>query len=143
MTRDSHLTAIKRNLRHWILKLWKELRKSSLLDVKQYKENRTMLRGWQIMLQFFSLFDINKTQGRVVVGLTGFLNIELYNDNLKHFNQAWKEMLLSLDKGVDGEMLPNLYDGQVKISSIVKHGLSLYHSDIFLKKELQIDSHGG
>ena len=81
-----------------------------------------MLTGWQILLQFFSLFDINKTPGRAV-GLTDLLNIELYNDNLKQFNHAWEEMLLTLDRGVDEEMLPNLYEGQVKRSSIVKHGL--------------------
>ena len=63
-----------------------------------------MLTGCQITLQFFSLFDINETQGRAV-GLTALLNIELYNDNLKQFNQAWKEMLLSLDRRVDEEML--------------------------------------
>ena len=121
ITRDSQLTAIKRNLRRWILKLWKELRKSSLLDDKQYKENRTMRPGWQIMLQFFSLFDINKTQGRAV-GLTDLLNIELYNDNLKQFNQAWEEMLLSLDKGVDGEMFEHLCKGQIRTSSIMENG---------------------
>ena len=82
-----------------------------------------MLTGWQIMLQFFSLFDINKTQGREV-GLTDLLNIELYNDNLKQFNQAWEEMLLSLDRGVDEEMLPNVYEGQIRRSSIMENGLS-------------------
>ena len=69
-----------------------------------------------------SLFDINKTQGWAV-GSTDLLNIALCNDNLKQLNEA------------DEEMLPNLHDGHVERSSIVKHDLSLYHTDIFLKKE--------
>ena len=44
------------------------------------------------------------------MGLTDLLNIELYNDSLKQFNQAWEAMLSSLDKGIDEEMLENSYE---------------------------------
>ena len=88
------------------------------------------------MFQFFSPFGINETQVRAM-GLTDLLNIELYNDNLKQFNQAWEELLLSLDKGVDGEMLEYLCKGQIRRSSVMENGLSLYHSDILLKRELK------
>ena len=37
--------------------------------------------------------------------MTDLLNIELHDDNLKQFNQAWQEMLLSLDKSMAGELL--------------------------------------
>ena len=32
------------------------------------------------------------------MSLADLVNIEMYVDNLKQFNQVWKEMLLSLDQ---------------------------------------------
>ena len=40
-----------------------------------------------------SLFDINNTQGRIM-GLNDLLNIEVYNDSLKMFSQAWEEIAI-------------------------------------------------
>ena len=48
------------------------------------------------------------------MGLTNLLNIEMYNDKLKQFNQDWEEMLLSLNKGVDEEMIDNVYGRQLE-----------------------------
>ena len=31
------------------------------------------------------------------MGLTDLVNIDFHNDKLKQFNQAWEEMLLSLE----------------------------------------------
>ena len=70
-------------------------------------------------------------QGRAI-GLTDLLNIELYNDSFKEFTQAWEEMwLLSLDKGIDEEMLENLYE-RLRLR---KTGSSLPHTNIIVKKE--------
>ena len=74
-------------------------------------------------------------QGRAI-GLTDLLNIELYNDSFKEFTQAWEEMwLLSLDKGIDEEMLENLYEKQLRKSSLMKNGSSLSHSDIRARRD--------
>ena len=37
------------------------------------------------------------------MSMADMLNIKLYNDNVKQFNQAWDTKLLSLDKRVDEE----------------------------------------
>ena len=45
--------------------------------------------------QIFSFFNINENQGRTM-GLNDLLDIDLYNDILKMFNQTWDEAMLSL-----------------------------------------------
>ena len=49
-----------------------------------------MLTGKQIIHQIFSFFNINKSLGHPM-NLTDLLNVELHDDNLMVFNQAWKE----------------------------------------------------
>ena len=56
----------------------------------QYKNKCLMQTGRQIMYQLRSLFNINKSQGDTV-NLNDLLNVDLYNDNLKMFNQDWEE----------------------------------------------------
>ena len=47
------------------------------------------------MYQIFWFFNISKTEGDIV-NLDDMVNVELYNDNLKIFNQACEETLLAL-----------------------------------------------
>ena len=96
------------------------------------KRNSTMLTSRQIIHQIFSFFTINKTQA---MSVTDLFNIEMRHDNLKVFNQPWEETQLLLDKNVDEELLENLYERQLRKSSLMKNALSLYHSDILLKRE--------
>ena len=70
---------------------------------RQYKKRLTVLTGRQITHQIFAFFDINKTQGGPM-RMTELLNIELHNDSLKQFNQARREMIMSLDKNMDEEL---------------------------------------
>ena len=44
--------------------------------------------------QIFSFFRINKTHGHTM-NLNNLLNVEVYNDNLKAFNQTWERNLTS------------------------------------------------
>ena len=46
--------------------------------------------------------------------MTDLINIELRSGNPKQFNQAWDEMLLSLDNNMDEELLENYYGRQNK-----------------------------
>ena len=41
--------------------------------------------------------------------MTDFFIVELHNHNLNQFNRAWEEMLLSLDKNKDEDLLANLH----------------------------------
>ena len=99
------------------------------------KTNSPTLTSRQIMYQIFSFFDSNMTQGRSM-GLTGLLDIELHNDNLKalsnrpgktHYN-PWTGRSLK-------KKFENICDIQLKKSSQMKRALSLCHNDLFLKKE--------
>ena len=70
-------------------------RKINFLEETQYKSKCPMLTGRQILFQIFSFSNINKTQGHTM-NLSYLLNVELYTDNLKVFNQPWEETLLAL-----------------------------------------------
>ena len=56
----------------------------------------------------FLFFSINKTQADTM-NLSDLLNVELYNDNLKMFNEPWEETLLSVGNELDDGVLENLY----------------------------------
>ena len=68
------------------------------------------------------------------MNLNDLLNVKLYNDNLKMFNQASEETLLALDRDFDEHVLENLCDRQVKTSTLMKNALTSYQQDIFQKK---------
>ena len=54
------------------------------------------------------LLHINKTQ------LNDWLNVELYNDNLKMFNQSLEGKLLALGNDMDEHVLENMHERQMK-----------------------------
>ena len=53
----------------------------------------------------------------------------------KKFKQDRGEMILSLEKFMDEELLDNLYKNKVERSSFMKNTWSLYQSDVVLKWE--------
>ena len=57
----------------------------------------------------FLFFSINKTQADTM-NLSDLLNVELYNDNLKMFNEPWEVTLLSVGNDLDVGVLENLYE---------------------------------
>ena len=59
-----------------------------------------MLTGRQSIFQKKKFFNINETQGHSM-NLSDLLNVELYNDNLKMFNEAWEETLLAVGDDLD------------------------------------------
>ena len=42
--------------------------------------------------------------------LSDFLNVELYSDSFKMFNQAWEETFVALGTELDEHVLENLYE---------------------------------
>ena len=78
-----------------------------------------------IMYQIFSFFDRNKTQGRAM-SMADLLNIELRNDNLMQFNQAWEEIVFSSGTGVDEGR-------QLRLCARTKISLTLCQWDILLE----------
>ena len=59
------------------------------------------------------------------MNLNDLFNVELYSGNLKMFNQAREETLLALGSDSDEGVLENVYDGQVRKSTLMKHAFSL------------------
>ena len=47
------------------------------------------------------------------MNLSDMANVELYNDNLKMFNQAWEETFSALGKSLDEHVLKNLFERPV------------------------------
>ena len=77
--------------------------------------------------------NLNETQEHIV-NWNALLDVELYNDNFKMFNQAWEETLSApgdLDEGV----LEKLYERQVRKSTPMKNALTLVQSDTVPKRE--------
>ena len=66
--------------------------------------------------------------------LSDLLSVELYNHNLKTFNQAWEEASSALGNDFDEHVLENVYERQVGKSTLMKNALTLYESDIVPKK---------
>ena len=60
-----------------------------LVEEIQEKENLPMLTGRQIAFMVYAFFNFHDHQ-RGVVGMNDLLNIELVNDNLKTFDEAWE-----------------------------------------------------
>ena len=72
----------------------------------------------QMMFEELLFFSINKTQGHTM-NFSDLLDVELHNDNLKMFNQAWEEVLRSLGNDLDEHFLENLYARKVKKSTLM------------------------
>ena len=69
------------------------------------------------------------------MNLSDLLDVELYNDSLKMFNQAWEERLLSFGDDLGEGVLENLCERHVRKSAFMKHVMTLHQQDIVLKKE--------
>ena len=58
-----------------------------------------------------------------------------HDDNLKMCNQAQEETLLAFVNDLDEHVLQNLYERQVKKSTLMEHAMTLYQQYTVLKKE--------
>ena len=126
----SYLTSTRYNSTLWIQWLLKiipaEVKKTvNLWEETQYENKRPMLTSRQIMFHIFSSFNINKTQGHTCWTWVICLIVEPYNDNVKMFNQAWEETSQVLGNVLDEHVLENLYERQVKKSTLVKNAMTL------------------
>ena len=109
-------------------------RKTNYLKDTQYTNKCPILTGRQIIFQILSFFNNFETQEHAM-NLNDMLNVELYNQNLNMFNQAWEETLLALGNDLDENVLNNLYDRQVSKSTLMKNTSSLYQSATVPQKE--------
>ena len=96
-----------------------------------------MLAGTRMMRQVLLFCNINKTPGHTM-NLIDLLDVELYNDNLKMFSQAWEETFLALGSDSDEHVLENLCERQVKQSTLMKHAMTLCQQDTVSKKGAEV-----
>ena len=70
-----------------------------------------------------------------MMNLSELANVKMYNDNLKMFNQAREEASLALGNALDEDALENLYERQVKKSTLMKEDMTLNQQDTVFKKK--------
>ena len=61
-----------------------------------------------MMFQVFLFFNIDESQGHTM-NLSDLLCVELYNDNLKMFDEAWEETLQALGNHMEENVLENFF----------------------------------
>ena len=102
MTQRPYSAVLERNLRLWIRTWhkasWKIMNSRSqgmLRWLENHKRRKGLptLTGRQIACKIYVFFKINDVQGRAL-GWNDLLNIELRNENLKMFDQAWEDTLM-------------------------------------------------
>ena len=64
-----------------------------------------------------------------VFGINELPHIELFNDNLKIFDDAWERILMALDKAPEEDCLEGLYHRQLEKSTVMQRALTLCFSD--------------
>ena len=72
------------------------------------KKGLQVLTGIQFIFMIYALFKINVIQGSAI-GMNDLLNIEVGNDNLKTFDQAWEGSSMAMDHELDMAHLGCLY----------------------------------
>ena len=102
---ETHVSKIAQGIMVMIPSVFKK--KINFLEETQHKNKCPMVTSRQILLQVFLFFNCNKTQGHTM-NLSDLLDVELHNDNLKIFNQAWEEPLLALGTDLDEGVLENM-----------------------------------
>ena len=65
------------------------------------------------------------------MNLSDLLNVELYNDSLRMFNQ---ETLQALGNVLDEHVLENLYERHAKKSTLMKYWMTLHQQTLFRKR---------
>ena len=58
------------------------------------------------------------------MNLSDFLNVELYDDNLEMFNQAWEETLWALGNDLDEHILEKLYERHVQQCTLQRNAVA-------------------
>ena len=113
-------------------------RKINFSEETHNKNKCPILTGRQITCQMFSFLHVNKTQEHTM-NLSNLVIVELYIDNPKMFNQAWKETVLARGNDLDEGVLENLCERQVRTSTLMQNALTLSQPDIVLKDEPRSD----
>ena len=77
----------------------------------------TMLTGRQIAFMLCAFYNV---QGRAI-GMNDLLNIELRNDSLKMFDQAWDETLMAMDIETNMAFVEGLYYRRLEKSTLMRN----------------------
>ena len=64
------------------------------------------------------------------MNLNDWLNVELYSNNLKMFNQACEETSCALGNASDEHVLENLCERQVKTSTLIRNAMSFFIKNV-------------
>ena len=105
-----------------------------LAEQVQEKKNRPMLTGRQIAFTIYAFFKINDVQ-RKVIGTNDLLNIELVNDHVKKFDEAWQNILIGLKKEPEDYYLEGLHVRQWRKPTSMQNALPENHSDQIHRSE--------
>ena len=60
--------------------------------------------------------------------MNDLLTVELRDDNLNMFDQAWEETLMAVENAPERDLLKSLYHRQLGKSTLVKSASALYYS---------------
>ena len=71
-----------------------------------------MLTRRQIAFIIYAFFKINDVQGRTT-SINELLNIELFNDNLIQFDQAWEETVMAPEQEPEEDLWEGLQHRQL------------------------------
>ena len=84
------------------------------------KKNLPLLTGRQIAFMICAFFEINNVHGRAM-SMNDLLNIEVVNDILKKFDQAWEETLMALEKEPEADLVEDLHQRQLEKSTLMQN----------------------
>ena len=108
-------------------------RKNNVLEETQHKKETSNAHG-QANYVSSIFFNINETQGHTMI-LSDLLNVELHNDSLKMFNQAWEETLPAFWQWFGQTCLGDLYERRLKKVYTDEAYGDIYQKDVVLKRE--------
>ena len=104
---------------------WIPILRKGVLTIKREEESPDVDRP--IASTIFSFFKMDDVQRRVI-GVNDLLNIELVNDKLKQFDDAWEETLMALEEEPEEDLLEGFYSRQLEKSIVMQNALELCKS---------------
>ena len=111
--------------------------KIQVAENEHEKKRLPMLRRRQIAYIICSFCTINDVRRRAI-GLDDLPNIEVRNDNLKRFQQAWEETWIVVEKEPERDFLDSFYRRHLDQLTRVKNALSQYHFSSLLNEKSRI-----
>ena len=77
------------------------------MEEQQAAQDNRFLKGRQIFYMVYDKFKISGA-GEALLGVNELLKVHFYNDNAQVFHTRWDEVLLSMSKVTEEDVLENL-----------------------------------